>query len=157
MLILNPRGYSQGAVQQLCKCQGAQEVISLVPKAPWMLYCGKGEAWGNEGMERAGELAAWDHEIKSGFLGLTVEALSACSFYLGHSSFLAIFQTCSAFLLYTSPTHAFVPDVPLARSALSPLSSLTCARKGTSNAFHWDPFTNPTAILSPLSLPPIWI
>ena len=39
MLVLNPRRYSQGAVQQLCKCQGAQEMISLVPKAPWMVYC----------------------------------------------------------------------------------------------------------------------
>ena len=43
MLVLNPRGYSQGSVQQLCKCQGAQEVISLVPEAPWMVYC---ERWG---------------------------------------------------------------------------------------------------------------
>lgn len=34
MLVLNPWRYSQGAVQQLCKCQRAQEVISLVPKAP---------------------------------------------------------------------------------------------------------------------------
>ena len=39
MLVLNPRRYCQGAVQQLCKCQGAQEMISLVPKAPWMVYC----------------------------------------------------------------------------------------------------------------------
>lgn len=38
MLVFNPRRYSQGAVQQLCKCQGAQEVISLVPKAPWKWY-----------------------------------------------------------------------------------------------------------------------
>lgn len=134
MLILNPRRYSQGAVQQLCKRQGAQEVISLVPKTPWMVYCGKGEAWGIEGMGRAGELAARDHEIKSGFLGLTVKALRVCSFCLSYSSFLAIFQTCTALLLYTSPTHAFVPDVPSARSALPPLSPLTCARKGTSNA-----------------------
>lgn len=34
MLVLNPGRYSQGAVQQLCECQGAQEVIGLVPKAP---------------------------------------------------------------------------------------------------------------------------
>lgn len=40
MLVLNPRGYSQGAVQQLCKSQGAQEVIGLVPEAPWMVYGG---------------------------------------------------------------------------------------------------------------------
>lgn len=38
MLVLDPRGYSQGAIQQLCKCQGAQEVISLVPEAPWVGY-----------------------------------------------------------------------------------------------------------------------
>lgn len=46
MLVLNPWRYSQGAVQQLRKCQGAQEVISLVPKAPWKWYIVARVAWG---------------------------------------------------------------------------------------------------------------
>lgn len=51
MLVLNPRRYSQGAVQQLCKCQGAQEVISLVPKAPWKWYIVGRAAWGTNGKD----------------------------------------------------------------------------------------------------------
>jgi hypothetical protein len=90
MLVFNPWRYSQGAVQQLRKCQGAQEVISLVPKAPWkwyivgrvawglMAWCTKGSAkmciqdWGRP---RNSELATLAQERKSRLPGLTSEGL----------------------------------------------------------------------------------
>lgn len=50
MLVLDPWRYSQGAVQQLCKCQRAQEVIGLVPKAPWKWNIEGRVAWVTKGM-----------------------------------------------------------------------------------------------------------
>lgn len=50
MLVLNPWRYSQGAVQQLCKSQRAQEVIGLVPKAPWKRNIVGRVAWPTKGI-----------------------------------------------------------------------------------------------------------